>query len=342
MLASIESIGALSLKRNDGPSQVTSCALRVPPRGTCRQSDRQLRSIVGHWARLANRWWHPSCERRVPVADHAEQDLRGREHRPTDDVAVRWNHYKQPMDFDCSALRGRQQSGQRVHCQTRANWPQPRWWLQGISVQGRFSVLGRTNNKYYYWSNLLSCQQVIHHEHFIMNEQTGRVLNDVALIKLSNSIDFKRNSDLEPVCLATSASQLTSTCIASGFGNLNFNEKTETGTQSSHLNKVSEPQIETSHCTRVFPYFDAKTMVCAGGSQRGGTGTCQGDSGGPLQCKGSDGKFYQIGIVSYGDPCGHANIPDAFTKVSAFVDWIKTTISRNWALNHCLVNYFLL
>ena len=92
---------------------------------------------------------------------------------------------------------------------------------------------------------------------------------------------------------------------------------------------MSEPIAANSKCSRIYPYFDATQNVCAGGRSAGGTGSCMGDSGGPLVCKSTDGKFYQVGVVSYGMPCALPNDADVFTKVSNYVDWIKKTIDNN-------------
>ena len=76
--------------------------------------------------------------------------------------------------------------------------------------------------------------------------------------------------------------------------------------------------------------FVRDTQLCAGGVPKPGKTLCAGDSGGPLQCVGSDGLWYQYGIVSYsGGNCGEANTPDVFTKVSQYIDWIEKTISLN-------------
>lgn len=56
--------------------------------------------------------------------------------------------------------------------------------------------------------------------------------------------------------------------------------------------------------------------VYSGGFERG---MCHGDSGGPLVANGQ-----LIGAVSWGEPCARG-YPDAFTRISAYVPWIKQT-----------------
>ena len=46
------------------------------------------------------------------------------------------------------------------------------------------------------------------------------------------------------------------------------------------------------------------TQICAG-RNGGNKDTCQGDSGGPLVSKGTDGRWYLVGITSYGYGCGN-------------------------------------
>lgn len=52
----------------------------------------------------------------------------------------------------------------------------------------------------------------------------------------------------------------------------------------------------------------------------GGIDSCQGDSGGPLF---TQQPFELVGIVSWGEGCAQPRFPGVYTKVAAFVDWIR-------------------
>lgn len=67
------------------------------------------------------------------------------------------------------------------------------------------------------------------------------------------------------------------------------------------------------------------TIVCAG-LEQGGQDACQGDSGGPLVKYDKNGCPYQIGVVSWGVGCGRSESPGAYTRVSAYADWVKSFV----------------
>jgi secreted trypsin-like serine protease len=77
-------------------------------------------------------------------------------------------------------------------------------------------------------------------------------------------------------------------------------------------------------------WFNPTTMIAAGrwrSDERLFTGACDGDSGGPLFA--SLGlNNYLVGITSFGDEDCNSGTPTAFTKVSAYTNWIRS----NW--NH--------
>lgn len=53
-----------------------------------------------------------------------------------------------------------------------------------------------------------------------------------------------------------------------------------------------------------------------------GTGMCVGDTGSPLVANLDNVRFVQIGVVSWGVPCG-ANYPDVYTRLSSYIPWIS-------------------
>jgi secreted trypsin-like serine protease len=64
------------------------------------------------------------------------------------------------------------------------------------------------------------------------------------------------------------------------------------------------------------------TMLCAGLAE-GGKDSCQGDSGGPLFLTTADGRFAQVGVVSWGYGCGLPDVRGVYARVSQFKDWIE-------------------
>ena len=50
-------------------------------------------------------------------------------------------------------------------------------------------------------------------------------------------------------------------------------------------------------CLDVDPMYHKDEQICIGGTAKGGTGSCHGDSGSAFQCKGSDGRFYQVSLA---------------------------------------------
>ncbi|CAG7823756.1 unnamed protein product [Allacma fusca] len=59
----------------------------------------------------------------------------------------------------------------------------------------------------------------------------------------------------------------------------------------------------------------------------GGKDACQGDSGGPMYYI-KDNKQGVIGVVSWGEGCADKRYPGVYTKVSAYLDWIQSTMDK--------------
>lgn len=103
----------------------------------------------------------------------------------------------------------------------------------------------------------------------------------------------------------------------------NFRGRTESIVQPNHLQFVHVKLISLKKCVSMWNSTEIDiddSLVCSTG--RHGQGFCSGDSGGPLAV---DGKL--VGVVCYFhiSGCGRG-IPDAYTKVKFFSEWIDKNI----------------
>ena len=73
----------------------------------------------------------------------------------------------------------------------------------------------------------------------------------------------------------------------------------------------------------VIPSTDiTDNMLCAG-LPEGGQDSCQGDSGGFLGAPVGNGRYVQLGIVSWGVGCARPNLFGVYTRVANYGDWIS-------------------
>ncbi|XP_050433881.1 uncharacterized protein LOC126841436 [Adelges cooleyi] len=153
------------------------------------------------------------------------------------------------------------------------------------------------------------------------------VYNDIALFLLDRVVEFSEY--VVPICLNEDQSFTPTTSIATGWGQVGHG-----GPQSSELLKVCLNKTSLEECNTVYatsvdlPYgVLSDSQICAGFIP-GGKDTCGGDSGGPLQVPNSIRAFMytQVGITSTGKPCGEANTPGIYTRVSKYVSWIEQSV----------------
>lgn len=170
------------------------------------------------------------------------------------------------------------------------------------------------------WTLSRKADKVIIHE----NYDDASMFNDITLLKLDNPIDFDRTYRI-PACVPDTHFNVDyQTGWITGWGT----EKIGGQLQTKKM-QASVPIDSTIRCkSRYNNNFDSDSQLCAGKYSILSTnpGACQGDSGGPLVVKRSDGKWYLVGLISWGFDCGYGTV---FTRVSYFIDWIKNNMSRN-------------
>ncbi|OAQ98463.1 hypothetical protein LLEC1_02959 [Akanthomyces lecanii] len=143
-------------------------------------------------------------------------------------------------------------------------------------------------------------------------------INDIALLRLAAPLEL--TDSIRPVDLYQSQEIDAGTNVTVyGWGYTSY----PPGPKPQELQFVSRNTISNAACNDAYVEYDAKQVtqnqVC---TQSGGHGTCNGDSGGPLVLTNTEGKVFQVGLVSFGVPCAD-KYPDVFTKVSAYRKWIE-------------------
>ncbi|XP_055594263.1 serine protease 44 [Uranotaenia lowii] len=141
--------------------------------------------------------------------------------------------------------------------------------------------------------------------------------NDVAVLTMDQPVQFTQS--VRPICLpgadgSRGYNGLTATVI--GWGSLR-----ENGPQPAVLQEVNLPIWSNGECARKYgaaaPGGIIETMLCAGQAAKD---SCSGDSGGPLMI--NDGRWTQVGVVSWGIGCGKGQYPGVYTRVTSFMAWI--------------------
>jgi secreted trypsin-like serine protease len=126
------------------------------------------------------------------------------------------------------------------------------------------------------------------------------------------------------------------------FGNKNRElQNALDGTTSDVLNFIKDKLvISNDECSKNYGNIDKSIMCIEGRNNQSICGascefnkhtpvdnfyvTEQGDGGGPLIYKESDGKWTQIGIVSFGHKESCIGFPQGFTRVTYYLGWIST------------------
>ncbi|KAK3533996.1 hypothetical protein QTP86_000504 [Hemibagrus guttatus] len=146
--------------------------------------------------------------------------------------------------------------------------------------------------------------------------------NDIALLRLESPVTF--GMYIVPACLpsqdlAERALHLNGTMtVVMGWGM----DKEWTAPYSSDLKHINVALMEQSECAHHMVNNLTGNVLCAGsiGSVKD---VCSGDSGGPMMTLYRN-TWFLIGLVSWGEGCGHTDKLGIYTKVSNYLEWIDS------------------
>ncbi|XP_029385524.1 uncharacterized protein LOC115061354 [Echeneis naucrates] len=200
-----------------------------------------------------------------------------------------------------------------AHCFSKERLSDPRYW------SAHLGMLTQGSAKY-----VAEIQRIVVHEYYNMYTFDY----DIALLQLKKPWPSSLSPLVQPVCLPPSSHTVTDShhCWVTGWGYRSEEDKVlPTVLQKAKVSILSQTECKKSY-SPVSP-----RMLCAG-VLSGERDACRGDSGGPLSCQApGGGRWFLMGIVSWGAGCGRPNLPGVYTRVNKFTSWIYSHIIISYA-----------
>lgn len=155
------------------------------------------------------------------------------------------------------------------------------------------------------------------HRHPRFNENNENLNYDIMVLKLEKPV-----FDI-PLAKLNRASDFpfpSNSLTAIGYGKLGVDDRFARTLRLATFEVLPGDECE-SRLRRVHGTEFGEDLLCAD-SKGGGQSICSGDSGGPLLANGD----MLVGISSFTISCQADEVPDGFTRISAFVEWLEGKI----------------
>ncbi|KAE8277404.1 Prothrombin [Larimichthys crocea] len=157
---------------------------------------------------------------------------------------------------------------------------------------------------------------------------------DIALLHMRRPVAF--SNEIHPICLPTRkvARMLMTEGYkgrVTGWGNLKETWNPSARNLPSALQQIHLPIVDQDTCRMSTTVRITDNMFCAGyrpdDVQRGDA--CEGDSGGPFVMKyPEEDRWYQMGIVSWGEGCDRDGKYGFYTHLFRMTKWMRKTIEN--------------
>ncbi|XP_064490028.1 trypsin Blo t 3-like [Ornithodoros turicata] len=151
--------------------------------------------------------------------------------------------------------------------------------------------------------------------------------NDIAIMQLKKPFTFDKKHAV-PVCIPSHPVDVFHVPVAvAGWGVTSMKAEGLMKPTADTLQYTLVKVVPNSVCSAAFrdAGFHKELMYCA---YRVNADACQGDSGGPMVARTRQGKFLQVGIVSYGIGCAMNDMPGVYTRLDHYYNWIKHHLRR--------------
>lgn len=150
--------------------------------------------------------------------------------------------------------------------------------------------------------------------------------DDISILTLERDVEF--NDFIRPVCLPfnyRSEEFLNQRLAVVGYGRTDAASSTGSKVPvAAVLSVVDLGACQSTYDTLQYSFTLTDSQICAG-SESGDS--CGGDGGGPLNYFDvNTRRFYVVGTVSLGVGCGNTEFPVVYTRVGAYLRWIKNNI----------------
>lgn len=179
---------------------------------------------------------------------------------------------------------------------------------------------------------IVAIDKIIVHPKYNWKENLNR---DIALLHLRRPVLL--SDRIHPICLPTK--KVVRLLMNEGFkgrvtgwGNLAETYNSRGRSLPDTLQQIHLPIVDQEICKSSTSIRITNNMFCAGyrpeDNQRGDS--CEGDSGGPFVMKNpEENRWYQIGIVSWGEGCDRDGKYGFYTHLYRMGKWMRKTIEEN-------------
>ncbi|XP_062270995.1 LOW QUALITY PROTEIN: prothrombin-like, partial [Scomber scombrus] len=286
-------------------------------------------------------WSSPPCSRVRAKKDKKEEELLEsyREQRivggdDADVASAPWQvmlYKRSPQELLCGAsLISDQWILTAAHC---ILYPP---WNKNFTTNDILVRLGKHNRAKFErgTEKIVAIDEIIVHPKYNWRENLNR---DIALLHMRRPIVF--SDEIHPVCLPSK--KVAKTLMTEGYkgrvtgwGNLKETWNPSARNLPTVLQQIHLPIVEQDTCRSSTQVKITDNMFCAGykpeDSKRGDA--CEGDSGGPFVMKyPAENRWYQMGIVSWGEGCDRDGKYGFYTHLFRMSRWMKKVIERSGA-----------